>query len=80
MVRAVALMTSMSEAWDGLVVLDEGDEVEAGVRRHLDAASCAGESSRTAFRGEPGDLAVRANLDIGTNRHIDTSKNLISLS
>lgn len=36
--RAMALMTSNERGLDGLLVLDEGDGVEAGVRRHLDAA------------------------------------------
>jgi len=72
---------------DGLLVFDESDGVEAGVRWHLDAAHHAlvevaellsAESGGAA--ADSGDLDVSANLDAWMNRHIDTSKNLIPFS
>ena len=61
--------------------------MEASVGWHLDAAYHAlvevAELLSAESRGaaaDSGDLDVSANLDIGMNRHIDTSKNLIPFS
>jgi len=72
---------------DGLLVLDESDGVEAGVRWYLDAAHHAlvevaellsAESGGAA--ADSGDLDMSANLDVWVNRHIHTSKNWIPFS
>jgi hypothetical protein len=60
---------------DGLLVFDEGDGMEAGVGRGLDAAHHAlvevAELLSAKSRGaatDSGDLEVSANLDIGMKR------------
>jgi hypothetical protein len=63
---------------DGLLVLDEGDGVEAGVGRSGDAAHHAlmeiAELLSAESRGaatDSGDLDVSTDLDARVNRHID---------
>jgi hypothetical protein len=74
---------------DGLLVFDEGDGVNAGVGRDLDAAHHAlmkvAELLSVKSGGaatDSGDLDVSADLDAGTKWHIDihTFRNLIPLS
>jgi hypothetical protein len=72
---------------DGLLVFDEGDGMEAGVVGDLDAAHHALMEVAEDFSAERGgaatdsrDLDVGADLDVGVDRHIHTSKKWIPLS